>query len=78
MEPGSTPRPLVQKKLWRDSIPINMLLSAVSVLVVAQSSSEIPEGLMNNSVCYMQKCKAAEFAVYVVPVNGTFCRNLGF
>ena len=25
-----------------------MLLSAVSVLVVAQSSSEIPEGLMNN------------------------------
>ena len=32
-----------------------MLLSAVSVLVVAQSSSEIPEGLMNNPVyvsCY--------------------------
>ena len=27
-----------------------MLLSAVSVLVVGQSSSEIPEGLMNNSV----------------------------
>ena len=27
-----------------------MLLSAVSVLVVAHSSSEIPEGLMNNSV----------------------------
>ena len=27
-----------------------MLLSAVSVLVVAQSSSEIPEGLMNNHV----------------------------
>ena len=27
-----------------------MLLSTVSVLVVAQSSSEIPEGLMNNSV----------------------------
>ena len=27
-----------------------MLLSAVSVFVVAQSSSEIPEGLMNNSV----------------------------
>ena len=30
--------------------PIDMLLSAVSVLVVAQSSSEIPEGLMNNPV----------------------------
>ena len=27
-----------------------MLLSAVSVLVIAQSSSEIPEGLMNNRV----------------------------
>ena len=50
MEPGSTPRPLVQKKTWRASLPIDMLLSAVSVLVVAQSSSEIPEGLMNNPV----------------------------
>jgi len=27
-----------------------MLLSAVYVLVVAQSSSEVPEGLMNNPV----------------------------
>ena len=27
-----------------------MLLSAVSVLVVAQSNSEVPEGLMNNPV----------------------------
>ena len=49
VEPGSTPRPLV-KKTWRDSPPIDMLLSVVSVLVVAQSSSEIPEGLMNNPV----------------------------
>ena len=31
-----------------------MLLSAVSVLVVAKSSSEIPEGLMNNPVCTVQ------------------------
>ena len=38
------------KKTWRDSLPIDMLLSAVSVLVVAQSSSEIPEGLTNDSV----------------------------
>jgi hypothetical protein len=30
-----------------------MLLSAVSVLVVAQSSLKIPEGLMNNSVFYV-------------------------
>ena len=49
VECGSTPRPLVQKKR-RDSLPIDMLLSPVSVLVVAQSSSEIPEGLMNNPV----------------------------
>ena len=58
VESGSTPWPLVQKKLgeilylliWRDSLPIDMLLSAMSVLVVAQSSLEIPEGLMNNPV----------------------------
>ena len=50
VEPESTPRPLVQKKTWRYSLPIDMLLSAVSVLVVAHSSSEIPEGLMNNPV----------------------------
>ena len=41
VEPGSTPRPLIQKA-WRDSLPIDMLLSAVSVLVVAKSSSEVP------------------------------------
>jgi len=35
-----------------------MLLSAVSVLVVAQSSSEIPEGLMNNPVCSEQSSRA--------------------
>jgi hypothetical protein len=50
VEPGNTPRPLVQKKTWRDFLPIDMLLSAGSVLVVAQPSSEIPEGLMNNPV----------------------------
>ena len=42
--------PSTKKKTWRDSLPIDMLLSAVSVLVVEQSSSEIPEGLMNNPV----------------------------
>jgi len=49
-EPASTPRPLVQKRTLRDSLPIDMLLSALSFLVVAQSSSEVPEGLMNNPV----------------------------
>jgi len=57
VEPACMPRPLVQKKTWRDSLPIDMILSAVSVLVVAQSSSEIPEGLMNNPVCiYIHDC----------------------
>ena len=57
VEPGSTPRPLTQKKKknWRDSLSIDMTLSAVSVLVVAQSSSEIPEGLMNNPVEVIRK-----------------------
>jgi hypothetical protein len=50
IKPASTPRRLVQKKSWRDSLLIYMLLSAVSVLVVAQRSSEVPEGVMNNPV----------------------------
>ena len=33
-----------------------MLLSAVSVLVVAQSISEVPEGLMNNPVHIYTVC----------------------
>ena len=39
-----------------------MLLSAVSVLVVAQSSSEIQEGLMNNPVCV---CVCVCVCVYI-------------
>ena len=58
VEPASTPRPLVQKKKsLRDSLPIDMLLSIVSVLVVAQSSLEFPEGLMNNPVLLRVKEK---------------------
>jgi len=44
VEPASTPKLLVPKKTLRDSLPIDMLLYVVSVLVVAQSSSKIPEG----------------------------------
>jgi len=50
VKPASMPRRLVHKKTWRDSLPIDMLLSAVSVLVVAQPSSEFPEGLLNYPV----------------------------
>jgi hypothetical protein len=35
---------------WRNSLSIDMLLTAVSVLVVAQPSSEILEGLLNYPV----------------------------
>ena len=53
VKPASTPRCLVHKRTWRDFLPIDMVLSAVSVLVVAQRISEVPEGLMNYSVlCY--------------------------
>ena len=38
-----------------------MLLFAVSVLVVAQSSSEIPEGLMNNPVYSFPTSPVAHF-----------------
>ena len=38
------------KKTLRDSLPIDMLLSAVSVFVVAQWSSGVSEGLMNDPV----------------------------
>jgi hypothetical protein len=41
---------LLPKKTWRDSLPIDMLLSAVSVLVVPLPSSEVPEGLTNYPV----------------------------
>jgi hypothetical protein len=54
VKPASTPRHVVHKQTWRDSLPIDMLSSAVSVLVVAQPSSEVPEGLMNHPVHMFQ------------------------
>ena len=39
-----------ERETWRDSLPIDMLLSAVSILVVEQPSSEVPEGFMNYPV----------------------------
>jgi hypothetical protein len=50
VEPASTPWHLLPKQIWRNSLPINMLLSAVSVLVVALPSLDIPEGFMNYPV----------------------------
>ena len=43
-----------------------MLLSAVSVLVVAQSTSEIPEGLMNNPVYPQRLISTHYFNLYLI------------
>jgi len=40
-----------------------MLLSAVSFLVVAQSSSEVPDGLMNNPVCFRLAFEFLKFSL---------------
>jgi len=44
VKPTSTPRRLVPPKNY---LPIDMLLSAMSVLVVVQPMSEVPETRMN-------------------------------
>ena len=61
------------KKTWRDSLPIDMRLSAVSVLVVAQSSSEIPEGLMNNSVYGYLTCASMLFCFNLIHTGSSYC-----
>jgi len=43
-----------------------MLLSAVSVLVVAQSSSEIPEGLKNSTVVRYAKAQRIRLIGHIV------------
>jgi hypothetical protein len=42
-----------------------MLLSAVSVLVVAQLSSEVPEGLMNYTLIYIYVCVCVCVYIYI-------------
>jgi hypothetical protein len=48
VETARTPSAYLRKR--RYFLHIDMLLSAVSVLVVVKSSEEIPEGLINNFV----------------------------
>jgi len=81
VKPASTPRRLVpkKKKTWKGSLPNDMLLSAASVLVVGQPSSEVPEGLMNYPVnlarFYLQRCDT--YVRFLLPVshNGPwFCK----
>jgi len=58
----------------RDSLPIDMILSAVYVLVVAQSSSGIPEGLMNNPV-HTPLSRTLTPIVLVVPLQSSSKKN---
>jgi hypothetical protein len=50
VKPASRTRRIVHKKNWRDSLSIDMLLFAFFLLVVAQPTSEVPEGFMNYPV----------------------------
>ena len=52
-KPANTPRRLLPKQTWTDSLPTDMLPSAVCILVLAQPSSEFPEGIINYPV-YVQ------------------------
>jgi len=61
-----------------------MLLSAVSVLVVAQSSSEIPEGLMNNPLLlgaaldrFSQLFAVAPVLLYLIKCLGSVFEGSG-
>jgi hypothetical protein len=50
VKPSSTPWRLLPKQTWKDYLPIDLLLSAVSFLFVALPNSKLPAGLMNYSV----------------------------
>jgi hypothetical protein len=50
VKPTHTPWRLLRKQTWMDSLPIDMIHSAVSILAVALPSAKFPEGLMNYSV----------------------------
>ena len=52
-----------------------MLLSAVSVLVVAQSSSEIPEGLTNNPV-HLRKLQNFSYSSATAILNIKGCHPI--
>jgi hypothetical protein len=65
------------KKPWRDSAPIDMFLSAVSVLVVVQLSSEVSEGLMNYPVYWtiLQVIVSYSLAYKIKPNRLLYCNN---
>ena len=68
VKPASMQQCLEHKKTWRDSLPIDMLLSAVSVLVVVQLSSEVLEGFMNCPVFCLQKYRPFCLSMYILRI----------
>ena len=50
-----------------------MLLSALSVLAVAQSSSEIPEGLMNNPVLIIYEFQLLQVDILILDIPHACC-----
>jgi hypothetical protein len=62
------------QKTWRDSVLIDMLLSAVSVLVSVQPGSEVPEGLMNYPVCSSHVEWLVSYLIKHKMDNFTTCR----
>jgi hypothetical protein len=53
VKPENMPLHLLPKETWRYYLPIDMLLSAVFVLVVALPSLEDLEGLVNYPVYFL-------------------------
>jgi hypothetical protein len=58
VKPENAPWCLLPKQTWIDSPPIDMVLSAVFVLVVALLSLEVLEGLKNYTI-YRGSCTGA-------------------
>jgi hypothetical protein len=56
VKPATTPWRLLPKEKWTDSLPVQMLLSAVCVLVAPQTISELSEGLMSYPVDFRHGC----------------------
>jgi hypothetical protein len=50
VKPESTPKRLVHKKTWGDSLPIDMFPFAVTIPAIVPQMSEIPKGLLNYPV----------------------------
>jgi hypothetical protein len=65
VKPASMHWLLLPKQTWWDSPPTDMLLSAVSVLVVVLPSLEVPEGLMNYPVLSLSFSLSLQNPVYI-------------